>query len=37
MSPESGQRFRDKDMRKNKELKRLKANLKIATRFMARG
>ncbi|MDR6755856.1 hypothetical protein J2Y48_001141 [Mycoplana sp. BE70] len=32
-SPENGNRFRNKDMRKNKDLKRGKRIEKIATRF----
>ena len=35
MSPESGNRFRDKDMRKIKNLKRMERIRKIATRFRA--
>ena len=33
MPPESGNRFRDKDMRENKKLKRMEQIWKIATRF----
>ncbi|MET3794160.1 hypothetical protein ABID37_004400 [Aquamicrobium terrae] len=37
MSPESGNRFRDNDMRKNNNLKRKERIRKIATRFRGGG